>query len=412
MSVRDLGFLFLPADDAGAGLVVEAGPDWGFDPEVGSAADVLVWGRGPLPSGTPLSGAVRFAARRELTLRRIRRSPSASLGRFAFVNIHRLPPPRLYGGPLRNRMRAAFLEGAVVELRSRAAGQPLLDAVAAAAGVDGRGGGVRPTSAGGAMIRVGRPDTRLRVGRAGGPADPRRAADGLDQLRPSRLDPAGRGLLPEVLARGSVSGAAWTLETTVRGRRPPRLTKDVVADAVAFSASLPPAEGPPTAHRDDVRALSRALPDHAHDLERVAERIDEDAPALPGVFRHGDFWAGNLLVSRGRLSGVVDWDAWHRAAPAGVDVFHLLGTDRALRLGLELGVVWLDRPWRSEAFERALRPYWRSLRIDPSRSQTEAIALAWWVGQMAATLTRIPERAGDGAWLDANVDRVLRSLDS
>jgi aminoglycoside phosphotransferase (APT) family kinase protein len=55
--------------------------------------------------------------------------------------------------------------------------------------------------------------------------------------------------------------------------------------------------------------------------ERAAEISQGPAPSLPEVLVHGDFHPGNVLWQRGRVSGVVDWQA-ARAGPAVADVAH------------------------------------------------------------------------------------------
>ena len=56
--------LFLPADPAKAGVVVEPAADWSFAPELFPAdVDAAAWGRPPIGSDTPLPRAVRLAIR-------------------------------------------------------------------------------------------------------------------------------------------------------------------------------------------------------------------------------------------------------------------------------------------------------------------------------------------------------------
>ena len=54
---------------------------------------------------------------------------------------------------------------------------------------------------------------------------------------------------------------------------------------------------------------------------RAAEISQGPAPGLPQVLVHGDFHPSNVLWRRGRVSGVVDWQA-ARAGPAVTDVAH------------------------------------------------------------------------------------------
>jgi aminoglycoside phosphotransferase (APT) family kinase protein len=133
--------------------------------------------------------------------------------------------------------------------------------------------------------------------------------------------------------------------------------------------------------------------------------------ALPAVTRHGDFWLGNLLVNRGRLSGVVDWDGWHAAGVPGTDLMHFLGTELALRTKREIGEIWLRRPWRSDAFTATSRQYWRSLGLSPTVRQLDAVAIASWAGQLAHDIGRQPQLALDGRWVTANVERVIQGIE-
>ena len=71
--------------------------------------------------------------------------------------------------------------------------------------------------------------------------------------------------------------------------------------------------------------------------------------------RHGDLWSGNLLVAGRRLTGVLDWDAWHPAAVPGTDLLHLVATEQAHRTRHSLGSVWMVTtfPWGSTATPRS-----------------------------------------------------------
>lgn len=49
--------------------------------------------------------------------------------------------------------------------------------------------------------------------------------------------------------------------------------------------------------------------------------IREAPPAVPAVFLHGDFLPVNVLWSRGKITGLVDWNGIHRG-PRAVDIGH------------------------------------------------------------------------------------------
>lgn len=68
--------------------------------------------------------------------------------------------------------------------------------------------------------------------------------------------------------------------------------------------------------------------------------LEQPAPAYLGTFLHRDFHLGNLLWSRGRISGVVDWveTSW---GPADLDVAHA-ATYLAMLHGLEASTRFTD----------------------------------------------------------------------
>jgi aminoglycoside phosphotransferase (APT) family kinase protein len=63
-------------------------------------------------------------------------------------------------------------------------------------------------------------------------------------------------------------------------------------------------------------------------------------PAIPAVLTHGDYWPGNTLWHRRRLTAVIDWDD-ARLGPPGADVGYCR-TDLALMLGQEAADRFLD----------------------------------------------------------------------
>ncbi|BEL05637.1 hypothetical protein Q0Z83_038280 [Actinoplanes sichuanensis] len=73
---------------------------------------------------------------------------------------------------------------------------------------------------------------------------------------------------------------------------------------------------------------------------RAFELLEQPAPDYAGRFLHRDFHLGNLLWSRGRISGVVDWveTSW---GPADLDVAHA-STYLAMLHGIEASVRFTD----------------------------------------------------------------------
>jgi hypothetical protein len=320
--------------------------------------------------------------------------------------VHRLPPGELHGGALRNRARRWLLSGALVELGPGAGKGRVIDLVAADAGITDLPGGVRLSTAGAAIVfgtsRAGEPAV-LRASAAGTPGDPRPGDRALRSIGVRRDVPAP-------ISAGQTAGAAWTLETTLHGVRPRRAPAWLVSQVCRFLAELPRAEGPPSSFERDFPAIASALPDRADPLAGALERARSLARAASSVARHGDMWLGNLLVSGRRLTGVVDWDSYDQRGVPGADLFQLLGADLALRAGRQLGEVWAEAPWRTEAFGGPGRDYWRAVAIEPDADATLLAAIAWWAASVAGTLSRVPERSADERWVALNVDPVLEAL--
>lgn len=374
MTLARLARLLGPPDGSGYD-VVDAGRRWDALP----AAGHVLWGRPPAPPGTPPGEALRHALRRERALGRVR-------ARFRDTRTTRWAPPDLGGRPEWNALRSALLSGAVVEIdppRER-----LLDVAATAAGA-APVARFRPSSGGAllASVEVGGTRALLRVGG--------------ERTRPPHLP-----LVPRVLAHGEVGGAAWSAETLLPGRRPRRVTKPLWDACVELCAALPAADAP-DALRDDVEELAASLPDLASELRAAGSEAWARLSRLGGAARHGDLWRPNLLAARGDLTGVVDWDAWHPAAAPGVDLLNLWATERH---GPGLGDAWRHRPWRAPELRAATEAYWSRRGLDPAPHDWDAIAVAWWAGQAAASLRRLPHVARRPAWVEGNVAAVLREL--
>jgi hypothetical protein len=407
----EFAWLFLPATNPSKGAIVEA-EDWRLPPEPRAGLEVVLWGRGPLRSGAPPTEVAAFAAARSAALSRLRTAWLRRSPHLRLAAVHRLPPPDLGGGRFRGRLRAAALRGALAELRRDDARPRVVDAVLADAGLDSPPHAIRPSAGGGGRIDIDTPPAILKLGRSDGPGDPGREADGLERLAGHAMGGDAASLVPELLARGRAAGAGWSLQRRLPGEGPGRLGPTVMGEALRFAAALPSSNGDAIAHHDDVRGLGELVPAAAGRFVAAAARVDAATGGVPGRFRHGDLWAGNLLVAGGRLTGVVDWDGWHPRAVAGIDAFHLVGMDLAVRSRREVGAIWVERPWRTDPFRAALLPYWHALGLDPTPEQLEGVAVAWWLGHLGATLTRNPDRVEDDPWMEPNVWDVLDAIEA
>jgi hypothetical protein len=405
VSFEDLAFLLLPAEPGQTGTTIVTGDRWTPVPTGGLEHDVVVWGRGPLRSGTPVALAGLSALRRERALASLRKPTPPILT----VRVHRLPPQRLARGQVRNRLRTALLGGALVELWRSSSVRRVIDAVAEQARTADPVTRFAAGSGGSAIVRLPTADGGgrfvLRVARKGSPGDPSRAADAL-----AILLPLGLGPVPRLIDRGETAGASWSTESLLSGRRPRHISTNMAAEIARLCSALPRSDEPATAHQEDLLSVAGRFPQWEKLLNSAGEELRDVARAVPSVARHGDLWAGNILVRRDHVSGVVDWDAWHPAAFPGVDLVHLVAMDEADRRHGGLGRVWLGRPWLSDRFRSIAIEYWASLRLVPNSRFLEMLGVAWWANQVAASLRRLPHLADDDRWVSWNVDVVMESL--
>lgn len=385
--IERIAFLLGPSEGSGTFVAADAG--WRL-PER-DPVTTQVWGRSALPSGMSRRAAARQALARERALAIVRRGRRG--------RVHRIPPQTLGGSRWRNTLRVTLLGGAVVELPATEPGPRVLDDAAAGAGVALADRALHLSSSGSILARVRARDGEaiLRVGVEGAPGDPARGAAALAHLSPISLP------VPRLLATGRAAGASWTLETALPGRRPTGGSPEVARDVADLCAAMPPGNGPPAAPRRDLEALAELVPERADGLRELAHSLRGALRGLPSVLRHGDLWIGNLLVDEGRLSGVVDWDAWDPGAVPGADLLHLHATSRRIAERCELGEIWARRPWRDDAY--------RSMLDAAAAAVPEEVrAIAWWIGEVRGTVSRHPARAVDERWLAVNVDAVLRAL--
>jgi hypothetical protein len=395
--------LLLPDADIETG-VVKSDERWSLEWRP-TDAPAVIWGREPTVCGAGVFPLARNAARRERTLARLRRRPPRP---FTVKSVHRWEPTVFHRGRF-SGLRCAAAAGALVELGNGAAHDRLLDLAAKAAGARAPVTSFRPGAGGSLLAAIGTKDGQrliLRVGEAGKPADPHRGVAALERLASLRLPN-----VPLPAGHGRVGHAAWSTESEVSGKRPRHAGRQLALQAMNFCLRLPRGVGAPTAVEEDLEAIVARVPALRDRFSQLRAALIQRISALPAVMRHGDLWAGNLLVESGVLRGVVDWDAWHPAAVPGTDLLHLLAMQEAVGGGRSLGELWLERPWEWVAFRELTAGYWRALGLTPDRDAREAVAWAWWANQVACSLARLPELATDEQWLRRNVHLVLTTFE-
>lgn len=343
---------------------------------------------GPTPHGST-SRLLAHAVGREVALLRLR----GRRARGSTVTIHRLPGR---GG----RVRSTAAGSAIAEIGG-GRGPTMLDEILAAAGFEGPATALRPVAGGGVITRLPNDGVLLRVADRAAPA-------AADRGRPPSLGALAQ-LAPRPRGNGELDGLRWSAETLLPGRPPRRLTPGLVAAVAGVLADVPPTPAPTVVGRE-LAEVAATLAGRAERLAAVAEAVSPVVARQPGTTRHGDLWHGNLLVRRGRLTGIVDWDASDPGGVPGADLLQLVVTADRHRRRLPLGRAWLERPWLQDAWRRATAPYWDRSAVRPDEELLHLAAVSWWVAEVAGTLRRHPHRAGDEAWLATNVDAVLAVL--
>jgi aminoglycoside phosphotransferase (APT) family kinase protein len=181
--------------------------------------------------------------------------------------------------------------------------------------------------------------------------------------------------------QGASFGVPALIESKLPGRAwyPAALAAkglDEVAGFLAALHALPASDADGLPHFSEWLARDRppVAPDHWHGFERRQQAYDAlfaDVRGVvddPIVVTHGDPHVGNVLWSRGRMTGVIDWEMCERA-PRAADVAYTMmditlfagdqAADRFLRRYEELAGAKLERLgyWKVMAAARALQDY-------------------------------------------------------
>ncbi|WP_214325148.1 phosphotransferase [Nonomuraea sediminis] len=138
----------------------------------------------------------------------------------------------------------------------------------------------------------------------------------------TRAPEAVRRTVPEVLGHGEVDGLPALITRGMPGTpmladyhlwRHVARRRRVAADFTAAAAWLALLQSEPTGPARPVSLATQAV-DRVSARYRAPTTLETAlaelaATSLPRTISHGDYWLGNILVSRGRVTGVVDWEA-------------------------------------------------------------------------------------------------------
>lgn len=330
----------------------------------------------------------------------------------------RSPYLRLPGGRRAGRAPASLApRNAVVAGYRPPRSKTCLEAAASAAATQGEAPELGSALvAGSGMLLVAGKRTVLRT--AVGPAVRLIEAErtSLAALRRSSPPPYVAERVPRPLGGGAHGLAAWSLESRVAGSATaPPYPQEFLSDCIEFLAGLATSTGEGSAWSPSSNATVIArccLPEEAHALAEIARDVEDALAELPRGFGHGDFAAGNLLATGGRLTGVVDWAKGGPGRLPLLDLLHLRVNIEASRTGSHLGeaVVRFLVPWARAGGDDLLRRYSECTGLVLQTEQLEAATIAYWLDFTASELDSYADRSERLVWVEKNVALVVRSL--
>ena len=263
--------------------------------------------------------------------------------------------------------------------------------------------GAKRTTAGGAVVKLGRPGCEpTAILKIATTPEGRQLLDHETEVLGALHADERLGrlleLIPRPLARGTQRGRSYRLDSAVRGRSvtetkaaimPAMLRAAVETISTLHNTTATTVAGGPQLAERWVDTPLRALTDHARRSRRCTYRFERLRDELHGALDtgtftvgwiHGDYWLGNVLFLAPRsVGGIVDWDA---SAPLELpfhDLLHLLLYTRRLVTGRELGDLVCDelrgRPWT--AAERELLGDYRTGLPAFPLSERHAVLLYW-----------------------------------
>jgi hypothetical protein len=305
----------------------------------------------------------------------------------------RLPRYALVVGR-RGAARPSAIEGALAEA---AAGKPAWASTRA---------GLVVLAVDGSLLRVAIGPTRAEIDDG---------IEALEALRASSPPPEVSDRVPWPTGRGRVGLADWSLERLLTGDRPSRAVPEpLFDDCLQFLVALGLLRGGDQQRLTEPAATVEEVcsPQSASTLHTFAAELETRLEGVPRCFAHGDFFAGNLLADeRGRLSGVVDWDAAGPGRLPLLDLLHLQLTRSGAYADADWGRLLLERllPPARAGGDVPTRSYCAAIGVEPEPELLEALVLAYWLDHVSYQLRAHPVRRAQPAWIKQNVELVLRS---
>jgi hypothetical protein len=218
------------------------------------------------------------------------------------------------------------------------------------------------------------------------------------------------------LAAGHVGPAEYVLEPKVSGGHPLRMTPRLWDDCLEFLIALHrlPREAPALGLGEtwpDLELATDFLASHAGSeersiLRRVHREIVHRVSDLPIGGGHGDFWRENLIVRRGRLRAVLDWEWAGKDSLPLLDYMDLVGhlgfrRSRALAPGPTFTeVLW---PLVRRGGDARIRFYCAETATPCDLRTLEGLAMAHWLLRTARAGLILVDRLRYRSWFADNI---------
>jgi len=252
----------------------------------------------------------------------------------------------------------------------------------------------------------------------------RRAQTAIQEILGADPPPALRDRIVAPSATGQIGPVEYVLEPFAGGRHPAWAGERLWEDCLEFLTALHhlPQEMPGGARLERTWPnLDEAAEFFARvagaDQVKLVERLHRETRArthgLPLGGGHGDFWSKNLLVHRGRLHAVLDWE-W--ASSDSLPVIDLLDfraeIGRGARRGLSPGrnfteVLW---PLIGQGGDDRLRRLAEATGTPTDTGTLEGLIVAHWMLRSARAGLNSPPRIQDPVWFRDNVIAPLTLL--
>lgn len=209
-------------------------------------------------------------------------------------------------------------------------------------------------------------------------------------------------LVPWTTESGQLGLAHWSREPRLPGSPPPGLDDGLLDAGLQFLGDLFFVS--PSAYAN-AWITDRAFPAIAETVKRLRS-LD-----LPRGFAHGDFHAGNLLVSGARLTGVIDWDAAGPRLPLH-DYLQLIATDDYLRHRRNLGptIVEFLLPWARAGGDERAQGLLSRAGVESTPELLEDLVAAYWLDFVSRDVGKSADRLERRRWREENIELVAKAL--